>query len=915
MKKDNSFLRKVVIDVLSKHKNISQLVFVVPSKRAGAFLKQHLIDITKESTYLSPKIVSVEDFVEEISELTPIDNTQTLFEFYDTYLSIFTDKDKESFESFISWGQTLIHDFNEIDRYCIDQNSIFTYLSRITELQHWYLQKEKTTLVKNYIDFWERLYDYYNAFKKRLLDKGIAYQGLAYRVAAEKIKEYCSKTSMTHIFVGFNALNTAEQVIFQQLLNNNLADIYWDIDSFFLHNPYHDASLFLKKYKNEWNYFKTKPFSWIENNFSNDKNITILGTPKNIGQAQTAGELLKKIPKEDLDKTALILADETLLSPVLSFLPDNVEALNITMGLPIKDVPLSPFFELLFSLQKNQKDNKFYYREVIELLSLPVSQQLLGNTADILISFINRQNIIYFDLLRFYEKYPETKKQILNLLLKPWQTIDDSLSSCQELIILLKKKYAINGDQLAIEYVFHFNTLFNKLLTIHQEYKHIKSIAALYYIYKDLINNEKLDFIGEPYSGLQLMGMLESRCLDFDTVIITSMNEGILPAGKSNNSFIPYDLKRTYDLPTYKEKDAIYTYHFYRILQRAKNIYLIYNTENDGVGGGEKSRFLLQLDIDKRPKHTIYNYIVTSENHSTLKKNIEIAKDQKVIHILDEIAVKGFSPSALTTYIRNPIDFYNKYILKIKEIDEVEETVAANTLGTIIHNTLENFYKPLEGQHLKAEHIDNMLTKIDAEVKRQFDNEYSGFNYYHQGKNLLIYEVTKRYILNFLKAEKTTLKEGHDIKIVAIEADLSTPIFIEEINKTVHIRGKVDRIDEVNGVLRVVDYKSGRVTNNEINLVDWDPIIEDYKYSKVVQVLAYAYMYYNNQNIQNPFEAGIISFRNLKGGFLKFGTRKSPYAKPYTLITPEVFEEYLIKIKHLILELYDLNHPFIEKEV
>ena len=914
MKKDNSFLRNVVTDVLQKHKNLGKLIFIVPSKRAGAFLKQHLIDLTENDTYIAPRIVSIEDFVEEISRLIPIDNTQTLFEFYHTYLHTFPEKEKEDFENFISWGQTLIHDFNEIDRYCIDHNSIFTYLSRITELKHWYLQKEKTKLVKNYINFWEQLLDYYNAFKAQLLNKRIAYQGLAYRIASEKIQDYCDNTSNKYIIVGFNALNTAEQLIFQSLLNSNLAEIYWDTDSFFLNSSYHDASLFLKKYKNNWDYFKKNPFHWVENSFSENKNITILGTPKNIGQAQTAGELLKKIPKEDLDKTALILADETLLSPVLSFLPDTIDALNITMGLSIKDVPISPFFEILFALQKNQKEGKYYYRQVKELLSLPVSQELLGNTTELLISFINHENIIYFNLDRFLEHHPDKDSHALNLLFQPWKTVDDSLSNCREVILLLKKKYSAKNNQLALEYLFHFNTLFNKLNTIYEEYGHIKSMSALYYIYKDLITQEKLDFIGEPYSGLQVMGMLESRCLDFDTVIITSMNEGILPAGKSNNSFIPYDLKRAYDLPTYKEKDAIYTYHFYRILQRAKNVYLIYNTENDGVGGGEKSRFLLQLDIDRRPHHVINNYIVTSENNSVTTENTEIKKTKQIIDILDEIAVKGFSPSALTTYIRNPLDFYYKYILKIKETEEVEETVAANTLGTIVHNTLENFYKPLEGQYLSTDHIDDMIIKIDKEVKKQFDKEYSGFNY-SQGKNLLIFEVAKRYIKNFLKAEKDTLTQGQDIKIIAIESDLRAPVYVEELGKTIHIRGKVDRIDEINGVLRVVDYKSGRVTNTEVNIVDWDPIIEDYKFSKVVQVLAYAYMYFNDRQVQDPFEAGIISFRNLKGGFLKFGTKKSTYAKPDTFITPKVFEEYLNKIKQLIVELYDIDKPFIEKEI
>ncbi|RZS99528.1 PD-(D/E)XK nuclease family protein [Aquimarina brevivitae] len=915
MKKTNAFLKDVLLDLQAEKEPISKLTFIVPSKRAGIFLKRYLIEIYGDLTFICPKILSTEEFIEQLCGLVTIDNTQTLFEFYETYLQLFPELEKEDFDSFMTWGQTLIHDFNEIDRYCIDHNSIFTYLTRITELKHWYVQKDKTALVKNYIAFWDKLLDYYKAFKARLLQKGIAYQGLCYRIASEKINEYIKTTTTKHILVGFNALNTAEQIIFQTLLDNDLGKIYWDTDAFFMDSAYHDASLFLKKYSNDWQYFKNKPFKWVNESFSDTKNIQLLGTPKNVSQAIIAGQILKKIPKAELSNTALVLADESLLSPVLSFLPDTISNVNITMGLPIKELPVNPFFETLFTLHKKQKGDTFYFQEVLELLALPTTQKLLGSDATLIAKAINQQNIIYVKLADIEAKVKKSTQDDLRLLFTPWKNVSKAINTCQNLIGSLKERYQEENNTLILEYLFHFNSLFNKIASIHTSYKRLNSIQGLYHVYRDLISQENLDFIGEPYQGLQLMGMLESRCLDFDTVIITSMNEGILPAGKSNNSFIPYDLKRTYELPTYKEKDAIYTYHFYRLMHRAKNIYLIYNTENEGVGGGEKSRFLRQLEIDKRPNHTIQKYIVSAPTENTPKKLTQIEKNSATISSLDTLAEKGFSPSALTNYIRNPIDFYYQYILKIREIDEVEETVALNTLGTIIHNVLEEYYKPYEGKELLVAHIDLMQRNLDKAVRYQFDKEYPALSY-EKGKNRLIFEVAKRYIQNFLSYEKRSIEEGNTLKIIAVEAELKAPLYIEELNKTVFLRGKVDRIDNYNGQLRVIDYKTGNVQKGDVNVLNWEPLVSDYKYSKIIQVLAYAYMFNQNAQIKEPFEAGIISFRNLKTGFLKFGVKKSPRdASPNTTITEEVFKSYLVEIKKLILELYDTSIPFTEKEV
>lgn len=909
----DSFLKEVISEIEKKDDNLSDLIFILPSKRAGLFLKQELLKRNIDRTFFAPIILSIEEFITKLSGLHQIDTIQTLFDFYETYLTTHTHLDKENLEVFSSWAQTLIQDFNEIDRYCIDQKSFFSYLSSIQDLNHWYLQKEKTELIQKYISFWNNLYDYYNNFKDKLLKKKVGYQGLLYRKASENISDYIKHTKQKHILVGFNALNNAEQIIFQSMLEANVADIYWDADSFFLDNKYHEASLFLRDYRNNWNYYKEHPFQWVRDNFSSNKEMNLIGVPKNVGQAKLAGKILNSIPQKDLEKTALVLADESLLLPVLNSLPDAIDSLNITMGLPLKEVPVSSFFELLFALHKTTHPKGLYYKLVLEVLNNQASQWLLGNIRNQLISKITKENLVYISLEKLQSDIAKSKEMVIELLFSPWKNALEAIENCKKIILLLKKNLDQNQNSMELEYVYHFHLVFNRLFALCSTYQYVTTIASLYYLYKDVMNSDTLDFRGEPFRGLQLMGMLESRCLDFETVIITSVNEGVLPAGKNMNSFIPYDLKRAYNLPTYKEKDAIYTYHFYRLIQRAKKVYLIYNTEDEGVGGGEKSRFVYQLEIDKIDNHRISNYIASSEIPKLQREPISIKKDQSILTRIKELALNGLSPSALTTYIRNPIDFYYKYILGIKESDQVEETIAANTLGTVIHNTLENLYKPLENKFVSVQDIKVMIGQIDTEIKYHFRKEYSKLDI-TQGKNLLIFEVAKRYIYNFLKSEEKLLTSGSTLKIIAIESNLKTQLRIPELDFPVFIKGKVDRIDELDGELRIIDYKTGKVQKSDVVLMDWNVLTEDYKYSKAVQVLAYAYMQYNENSISESFKAGIISFKNLKEGFLKFGTKTSVRGKVDYEITPEVFQEYVLELKKLISEIFNLDLPFIEKE-
>ncbi len=863
----------------------------------------------------SPSVKSIEEFTEEVAGLTTLDSVSTLFEFYEVYRNSTPAEEVEDFETFSHWAQTLIHDFNEIDRYLIPPDSIFNYLARIQDINHWSLQAEKTELVSNYLKFWNQLPFYYKELRDRLLKNNHAYQGLIYRRAAEKIENFNSESASKYVFLGFNALNNAEQHIIQYMLEKN-AQVFWDIDEVHFYDKAHDASLFLREYSSTWPYYKNNEFKFLDRSFSSEKNIEMVGVPKNVGQAKYVAELIADLPREKLNSTAVVLGEESLLLPILNSIPPHIDAVNITMGYPLKYSPLSSLFENLFE-NFQITNNRFYYKNVISVLSNPVLHKIFGDTENSAITKIKTENITYLSQLQISELLSAKSDFLQKCFPKHEISPLKALENFHGIIDIIEPFTKTDADSLLREFLFQYHQVFEALNVLVNDFAHIKTISALHHFFKEVSTSHSIDFQGKPFQGIQLMGMLESRVLDFETVILTSANEGVLPAGKSNNSFIPYELKKEYNLPTYKEKDAVYTYHFYHLLQRAKNIHLLYNTEPDTLMGGEKSRLLTQLEIEKQSAHRILNRIIVPEVPAIDKKLKSVKKTPAVLEKIYKLATSGFSPSALTTYIRNPLDFYQQYILGIRDEEMVEETVASNTLGTIVHDTLEAFYKPLTGKDLTLEHLEDFKKRIPHEVQQQFKKTYSA-NLKFQGKNLLILEVVKRFVFNFLKMEQKELDSGKKIKILEIESKLMAKMDIPGLDFPVTIKGKVDRVDSCDGRLRIIDYKTGKVDQHQLEIVEWNELTSDYdKYAKPFQVLMYADIIYKNNTHSFPAEAGVISFKNLNSGFLKFYEKDKPGrgALKNSQISESILKNFEDQLKNLLLEICNPAIDFIEKEI
>ena len=903
-----SFISDTLDHILKTTKSFEDVVFILPSQRAKVFVKQAFKD--KITVGFLPEVINIEQFINQVSGIEKADSIQLLFHFYTIYKGL--EKQPVSFDVFASWAFTVIQDFNELDQHLINTKEIFIYLRDIQRLKKWSVEGDfkETALMEDHYSFLEKLNTYYNAFYKFLKENKIGYQGLMYRESCKKIDSFLDKnTTKKFFFIGFNALNTAEEFLFQKVLENKNSDIYWDIDTAFFKSN-HQAGRFIRRYKKEWRYYEKNEVKTLGDTFSQPKHIEVIGASKNTTQIKYAGEILEKIT--DFKNTALVLADETLLPITLNSLPKNINSINITMGYPLKDVPttnlLFSIFQLFISQNKLNKTtiNEFYYKDVIRFLKHQSIYKLIPEI-DAFSDDIAKQNQTFIKQSRINKLLENTSselKEVIVSIFNSYNSIDEFIDRIINLINFLKE----DVSDLEKEYLFRFYTTFTQLKTLQNEFKYFPDLKTLALFFRQLISSESLSFQGEPLRGLQLMGMLETRVLDFENIILVSTNEGVLPASSQQNSFIPFDVKVEFGLPTYREKDAIFSYHFFRLMQRAKNVFIIYNTEHDVFGSGEKSRFVTQLEMMRTD---IVQKIISPKVAPQNKVLKEVKKNEAVLQRLKELAREGISPSALTNYLYNPISFYKQKILKLKEFEDVEETIAYNTLGTVVHETLDKLYKPFVGKFLLVEDIEAMKEKSKDLVVKYFKIEFKNGDI-STGRNRLIFEVANRFVNNFLAQEKELLKDKNQLKIIATEEDLATEIAIDGIDFPIKIHGQVDRVDELNGVLRIIDYKTGMVSAGDLKVPDFEKLREKEQY-KAIQVLLYGYCYTKSKKytFDRPLEAGIYSFKNLNSGFLPVNF-SSNYRKKDVEITEEKLEEFMSEIKTYIKEMYTLDVDFIE---
>ena len=909
------FLEQVIDDYLENYADTptGNLIFVTPHRRSALFLRE-IFAKKYHKAGISPEFITLDHLLERISGIKKMSEVQGLFELYKVYKEN-TTADIDEFEKFVGWGKMLWKDFNDIDHYLIAYNKIFPYMEAIKEIEHWMPGVKRTELQQIHMDFWYSLGTYYNALHTQMYKQKQGYQGFIARVACELLDAYrCTNEEKLHLFVGFNSLSAAQEKVIQYILEEMQADIYWDIEKHFL-NSQHSAGFFIENYQKKWKYYQGKRnLKWIgENKLSTA--IKIYGTPKQVNQIHLLTSLLEEIPTDELEQTAIVLSDSDMLLPLLQAIDTNKLSINITMGYPLQQTPVHDLISAYFKLYIS---GRWYHKEVKSLLEQPFLSNLLSeNYKKDTITYINEHNLtyVYKKILDIHKK--EKDSLVIDLLFDDEKNIrvGKLIKNIIALLFVVKESLEKEDKEniLNLEYLYNFYELFNQIHYMQEKYHFIDSIKSLYYIYNDLLVKQKLNFRGEPLKGLQIMGILEAQNIQFKNVLLTSMNEGVFPKGNTVNSLIPFDVRANLGLPTYKESDYIYSYYFYRILQHTQKATLLYSTETDGMRGGEKSRFILQLLSDYRIKPEIK----FPEVKIAKQQPIQIVKDKLIIKKLEAIATgkdpkhqKGFSSSSLTTYVRNPIDFYQQQILDIRDDAEVEEIVEDRSLGTIIHRILELLYKPYLDHVISKQDIDKIRKKVAKTTEKVF-KEYQQ-NEEIAGKNIFVQRTIEEYVMKFLDIDEKNVS-NNVVKLLYLEEKIQIDVQYDDFPFPIRFNGTIDRVEQRGEDIYIVDYKSGIVEKRQVTLNEkkWENLIVDYDYSKAFQLLMYAYLLFKKGMVQESerIYVGNYSFRRLKLGFIGFRNGKEDIS-PVDTDVRTAFEQKLLQ---LLKEIYDPALPFVEK--
>ena len=902
-----SFLEDIALYYASLGTSLEQYCFILPSKRAGTFLKNHLKE-TMSATIFAPKITSIEVFVGELANLAYLSDEEQLFRLYKLYLSMDSDP-KDSFADFSSWATILLNDFSEIDQYLVDANKLFSYLEEYKKLSEWNPSGAPNGLLTSYSAFWNSLLPLYSALTESLLEEQLGTRGMIYRRAAKEVSTYVEQHAKTKfVFVGFNALNKAEEVIIQQFLAKGNTQIHWDIDSYFLNDDYHDAGLFIRNYQSQWAYLKAHGLKGVSDYIGKQKkSIELIGLPMNVAQAQYTGELLSNMTPDQLSKTALILGVEEQLNLVLNALPKELSP-NITMGYSIQHSNVASFMALLFEIHRSATSASYRATDCYTLLLHPLSKLLCRLKyhldVDEMVYEMRRKNHSYWSLKELKSLRIIAADFFQLVFAKELNKPKGFIAAVQELLMEFKALAAQENNDLIQTNCLFMTSLFSKLQLWITSYDFVNSITALEQLYERMLSKTQNYFKGEALDGLQIMGMLESRNLDFETVILTNLNEGILPGGKKQNSHLPYQLKRMYGLPTYKERDAIFTYHFYRLLQRSKKLYLIYNIEPEILEGGEPSRFIAQLESDPILKKYLRKKIISPSLNSIQKQPLSILKSKQDCELISAKLQDKTSPTLLTTYLRNPIDFYEKYLLKVADPPQLDAQIPHHIFGTIVHDSLEALYRGFVGEFLDAQKLQNLFPEVNSIVSKHYEKNYVTLDY-NSGKNIIAFEVIARYVSSYIQADIQLIKK-QQIKLIALEEAYQMPFELNELGITLMCHGTFDRVEERDGILTIIDYKTGKVLPTELKLKSWEDLTSNYKVAKQFQLLFYSMIYMDQKKIPQ-LQAGIFSFKSIKNGLMLFAQDKE------TLITAQTISLFKEQLKALVTELLDPKHPFIEK--
>ena len=890
------FLHKVIDDLLEKSSDLSGFSLVIPGKRPVVFIKE----ILKEKKYqgILPEFYTIDELINKISGTLEIKGIALWLMAYQVYTQIHPD---EELSEFLKWFPTLLKDWDDMLKFNGNDKDILQWMLDEERIKNWgELLGDEDNARKRNLNFWRKMNGFLHLLQQKLAEQNLATAGMIHLLAQEKLEAFCTAYPHQLAFIGFNAFTPVEENLVRTFLQWDKADVYFQADEYYLNDEKQEAGNFLRGYKTWKEFNESRSFKWVENEFIQPKKIKVFEVSGNIAQTKVLPEILKEIndnSTKEAFNTAVVLLDENLLPATLDSLT-SVDQLNITMGFPLKNLAFSNAMKKLFNLQKQLEKNasSYYYNDVLPILEELPKNQEDENIIKNFVAALEERNIVYLSKKQMEELLSGIS--FFNLFKK--QNAEELLNT---LIDFCKELKYNKIDDVQYENISHFEKNFIILKNQLSPYQYEVKIETLEVLINQLINSESIDFVGEPLEGLQLMGQLETRLLDFENIILLSVNEGKLPLGNSQNTYLPFDVRKHFNLHTFLENDGIYAYHFYRFLQNAKNIYLMYNALGSGVNTGEKSRFITQIEMES--PHEIEHIIIENTSEPISQEPMKLEKTAAVMEKLEEWKQR-VSASHLVSYLYNPIDFYLDKVLGTRETTEIEEELSQRNYGTLVHYSLEFLYENLLGKILTVKDLEDSIAKTDEAIHYAIEELKHQPEFYEKGMNFVHKQIAKRVVESILQYDLDLIKKGNTLEIIGLERKIEDiPFYLDEDkSNAVTFYGFIDRVDRLNGNIRIIDYKTAKAKELNVSVKGEkrETLFNNDKYKQALQLCIYQYCVENMPEFKNSLvETGIWSFAEVNKGVQKVNIKDGD------------LDDALQSIRNLILEILNPEKPFEEK--
>lgn len=933
-----SALYKEFGNTLNRH------ALVFPNRRAGLYFLKYLASGIDKPVW-SPSILTINDLFRSYSSNQIAGNEILLFELYKVYSKL--KKQHETFDEFYFWGDMLLNDFDDVDKYLVDASLLFRNVSDIKNIdsqfggltdyqieiikRFWtnFEHNKPTDQKSGFISIWSILYDIYIDFRAQLNLNNIAYEGMIFREFAENPRINSEdRWDIVH-FIGFNALNECEKVLMKNMKKEGKARFYWDFDnSYMSEGSTNSAGYFMRE--NLKMFGNDMPEGWSYDTMLSKTGTLVtrkvIETSSDVAQVKLIQGILGEIPgitSDNAHHTAIVLADENLLMPVLTSLPENMGDINITMGLPLKHTLVYTLLRHLMDLQRNTREssgsNLFNHRDVISIIRHSLLSDLLDGSESEVPDKIVKNNLLWVPG-ELFSQYPLLSR----IFTKP--SSPAALSAYfKDLLAIIslntndtEKIKSDNKTEVNIrnEFIYRVVLSLNRLEPLVAGKDVLFTTDTYMKILDRMLRTQSVPFSGEPLSGIQIMGILETRALDFKNLVILSVNEGILPSVSMGSSFIPFTLREAFGLPSVNHQESIYAFHFFRLMQRAENVTLVYNSNSEGLRSGEMSRFIIQMSYDEILKPVFQDVSVvikTNLIHRDTLKRTDFHISQLESLFL-QTSGRVLSPSAINTWLFCRMKFFYRYINQLKEPDTISSEIDPAMMGNILHDIMKSIYLPFTGHTITSGIVDKIIEDTDAlagYINEAVNEKFrAGVNDIAGGNELIVKDVLKEYVLKVLNTDKYLTP----LVILYLENSLTfnLPFIYRGHRKEIPAGGKADRIDILSGVTRIVDYKTGTVSDSIGSISDL--FVDDRKKDSDgwLQTLLYCEAYLNTQPgiFVRP---SLYKIKKLNSS--EFSDKLRIKTKGYDTVIEEystIRDEFMLNLSELVTKIFSDSEPFVK---